>query len=67
MDDFALFAGADLLTTLVSCRKGLEKSPLLKKLDEVIAMEIELARIGSEKALKEVSPKNIDRKVVPIK
>lgn len=50
--------GGCLVSDLCSCRPTLEGSPLLKKLDEVIALEIQIALMASKKALAELTPKD---------
>lgn len=53
--------------SLARTRQYLVGSPLLGKLDEVIAAEIELAMMGAEKAKSNALKANKENNVTPIK
>lgn len=56
-DDVISFtSNGNFLCDLIKSRQFISGTPLLAKLDEVIAVEIELALIGANKAKSEVSP-----------
>lgn len=46
--------GIGYLESLVKCRPILKDTPMLKQLDEVITLELELALMGAEKARSEL-------------
>lgn len=51
-------AGQSYVESLIACRVNLDEAPvLLKKLDEVIMAELELALLGTEKAKSEILKK----------
>lgn len=46
--------GSSYIESLSKSRQYLKDSPLLAKLDEVILLELELAKMGAEKAKSEI-------------
>ena len=65
MEDM-IFTSGNFLQSLIECRSLLTGSPLLEKLDEVIAVELELALMGAKKAKSAILKEDKDN-VRPIK
>ena len=59
--------GSSYLESLCKSREYLKDSPLLAKLDEAIALELELAIMGAEKAKSEILKAAPKDNIRPIK
>lgn len=56
------------IESLIRCRHLLKESPLLTRLDEAIALELDLAVLGAEKAKSEIIKSDTkENKIRPIK